>query len=294
IWQLYLSLSICTGIGAAIVTVANFRLLVQWFTKFRSTAFGINVSLCSLVAFILPYIMVPVNNNLGPAWTFRIIGLSILALQLVAFPLVKERKRASESPMKEIRDTLDLSLLKNLNFLVWTCIGPIQLYAFYITFTYVPSYATYIGLTDFQGGAIVSVLALTGVVGRILVGMAGDRIGNLNTFTVCMAISAFSVLVIWTFAYTFATMILFAVVQGFVGGTYFSLSTPITAVVVGIEKFPGAMGIRCIALSLIVFGPFLANYLKSMRIFIGASYAVCALLTLFLKFRLDKRPWAKI
>ena len=75
---------------------------------------------------------------------YRVLALMILTTGLIAYPVVKERRvdipetTIRGSNHRLIRDTLDFTLLKNLNFVIWITIGPIYLFAMYITLTFIP------------------------------------------------------------------------------------------------------------------------------------------------------------
>ncbi|KAI9485099.1 hypothetical protein BDB00DRAFT_942702 [Zychaea mexicana] len=65
IWQMLLSLGVCTGLGVSIMYGVALRCLPQWFVKKRATAFGIQASCNPFAGLILPFIIIPVNNTLG-------------------------------------------------------------------------------------------------------------------------------------------------------------------------------------------------------------------------------------
>ena len=75
---------------------------------------------------------------------YRVLALIILTTGLIAYPVVKDRRvympettiRGSKCHL--IQDMLDFTLLKNLNFVIWITIGPIYLFAMYITLTFIP------------------------------------------------------------------------------------------------------------------------------------------------------------
>ena len=72
------------------------------------------------------------------------LALLIFMTGIAAYPVVKERSvedsRATMGRSKSnlIRDTLDFNLLKNPSFVIWITIGPIYLFAMYITLTFIP------------------------------------------------------------------------------------------------------------------------------------------------------------
>ncbi|KAI9467718.1 major facilitator superfamily domain-containing protein [Zychaea mexicana] len=311
VWQLYFSYSLCTGIGCAILFWASYRILPQWFVKYRSTAFGVQTSMFPLVGLVLPFAMIKINNSLGPSWTFRIMGLVFLTLGILAFPLIKERQPPeqhqkktdkSKNRLKRITEIIDVSLFKNVNLMIWIAAGPLQVYATYIITTFLPAYATSIGLSDVQGAAVVATLSGTGLIGRLANGFLADKFGNLNTFIVCMVIASLTVYLNWMFAHSFATLVVFAVLNGLVYGCYVVTKPAIIIAIVGMEKYPAAIALQMLTLVVSVFGSLAAGYIESVnhnsssgkepyfycKIIAGSGYVGCCILALILKLRMKQ------
>ncbi|KAI8141354.1 major facilitator superfamily domain-containing protein [Fennellomyces sp. T-0311] len=301
IWQLYLAVSLCTGCGVACFSTVGLRILPQWFEKRRSTAFGIQAGIYAITALVVPFIIIAINNKLGAHWTFRILGFVFLVINVSSIVLIKERVIPSLPKKKPALHFM--RIFRNLSIMMWIAVGPIQIYASYTTFVFLPSYSTFIGLSEVQGGATVAILSATGAVGRIVTGLIGDKFGNLNTYIVCMIVATISVLVIWVFAHSFATLIVFALVNGLVYGSYLTLAAPVAINIVGMEDYPAAVSINMLAFGLSVFGPLLASYMEShsqqepflyCKIIAGVGYGACALISIILKFRLSRSVRTKV
>ncbi|KAI9488748.1 major facilitator superfamily domain-containing protein [Zychaea mexicana] len=303
IWQLYLSVSVCTGLGIACFSTVGLRILPQWFVKYRATAFGVQASTFAIFALIVPHIMVAINNALGAPWTYRVLGFISFALILSSVVLIRERVQSPPVSVKKQFVSL-VPILKDLNMMIWVVVGPIQMYASYTVFVFIPSYATFIGLTETQGAATISALSAAGIVGRIAAGICGDKLGHLNTYIMCMIICTISIFAIWMFANNFGVLLLFAVVNGLVYGSYFTLAAPVAISILGsMEKYPAALSINMLAFIFFVLGPLIASVVEAndtqhpflyCKIIAGVGYAACALLSLFLKFRLKRNFLANI
>lgn len=63
----------------------------------------------------------------------------------------------------------------------------------------------------------------------MLYSFVADRIGPINTDIIYLTLACLANFLIWTFAYTYGTLIAFAAVFGLVCGSYFTL---------GITTFP--------------------------------------------------------
>ncbi|KAI8139904.1 major facilitator superfamily domain-containing protein [Fennellomyces sp. T-0311] len=303
IWQLYLTFSLCTSLGVAFNLAVAYRLIPQWFVKYRSTVSGIYSAAIPFSGLVFPVIITKLNNSLGPSWTYRILGLIYFALASIACPLVTERDPSLNKHQK-IRDVFDFSVLRNVNMVLWIFVGPIQAYAAYITFTFLPSYATSIGLPDYQGALLITIISAGQLIGSIIIGAAADKFGDINAYVICITIASASVLLQWMFAHSFAALVSFAVVHGLVYGCYFSVTMSLCIAFVGMKKYPSALSFRVLIYIISIFGPMVASYLETIntsgepyfysRIVAGSGYAVCAVLGLIIKFRMNHKPLAKV
>ncbi|KAI8149044.1 major facilitator superfamily domain-containing protein [Fennellomyces sp. T-0311] len=302
IWQLYLAISVCTGLGTSCFSAMGLRILPQWFVKRRSTAFGVQACTYAITQLITPFVMVAINNALGPSWTLRILGFIFFAITITATLFIRER--VGPSPAGAQKPKLNFAaIFKNLNMMIWVVVGPIQLYAAYTTFVFLPSYGTYIGLTDVQGGSLIAIISAIGIVGRIAAGVLGDRYGNLNTYIICMVFATISELVIWVFAFNYGMLIFFVLVNGLVYGSYLTLAAPVAINIVGMENYPAAVSVNMLAFILAIFGPLLAGYVESQnhehpflycKVIAGVGFGACVILSSILRFRLNRNFIAKV
>ncbi|KAI7857756.1 major facilitator superfamily domain-containing protein [Circinella umbellata] len=306
IWHLYLSLSICCGIGLAILCVIALLVLPGWFSKRLSTAIGVHHAAFRITSIVFPFLMVRINNTLGVKWTYGILGIIGFVSTIITFPFIKERDPGDRiKKLERVRNEgiVDWNILKNVNMLLWIFVGPIQLIAGYISFIFIPSYATYIGLSDVDGAAVIAILSSVGFVTTVVSGILADKFGNINIFIISMVIASISIFAIWMFAYSFTTLVLFAIVNGAVNGIYYIVSAPVTFCIIGADKYPSALGLKMVPFLLALAGPTIANYLDSsnshepflyVKMMAGAGFVISALLSLILKFRMEKNPFAKV
>ncbi len=96
------------------------------------------------------------------------------------------------------------------------------------------NYATDLGTAALVAATLVSVVGLSGVAGRILMGVASDRVGNLNTLILAAAGIALSL--IWlTFARELWMFYLFAAVFGFNFGAEVPQQTALVSKLFGLR-----------------------------------------------------------
>lgn len=302
IWHLYLTQGILFGIGASCMYVTVMAVTPQWFTKNRGIALGIVAGGSGIGGLIVPFIMTPLNRHFGHGWTYRIMGFICLVCDIIACIFVKERVPGSKKG-KKFSQILQFDVLKNTDFVIFAIGSDIGLFGYFVPFFFIPAYATHLGLTDSQGASIVSVCSAMNFIGRLVAGLLADRIGRLNANIIFLLITAVSSLLIWTFAFTYATMMGFGIVFGFACGSYFALMSPISAGILGMEKFPSGLSLLLVFNLIPVFGSNIASAIESgvnstpfltYKLFTGVSYLAGALILIYLKIKMNKNPFAKI
>ncbi|KAG1302008.1 hypothetical protein G6F64_011304 [Rhizopus arrhizus] len=302
IWHLYLSQGILFGLGASCVYMAMMGVAPQWFNRRRGLALGMVASGSGIGGLVIPNIMNSINSSLGPGWTYRVLGFICLFCDVLACILVRARNPAPKT-RKRLSQMIDLSVLKNADYLLF-CIGSnIGLFGYFVPYFFLPSYATHIGLSDSQGSSTVTVSAAGNFVGRIMIGFLADRIGKINSNLIFTVITSLSSLLIWTFANSYGSLMAFSAVFGLTSGAYFAQISPITASILGMEKFPSGLSLLLLTNVVPVFGPNIASAIESgvnstpyfsYKMFTGVAYLVGAVFILILRLRLSRDIFAKV
>ncbi|KAI8147417.1 major facilitator superfamily domain-containing protein [Fennellomyces sp. T-0311] len=317
IWHLYLTQGVLFGSGASFMYVAAMSVPAQWFNRRRGLGLGLVSSGSGVGGLVLPFVMTALNNKLGAAWTYRIMGFLVLGMNVFTCLLVKEKyprhkkyKANDESGEKQptphqptLREIFNWNVLKDINYLLWVIGSMIALMGFFVPFFFLPSYARYLGLSSANGTALIAVMSAGNCVGRVAVGYIGDRIGRLNADIVFTFISGISALTIWVFANNYGTLMAFAAVFGLVCSSYVALLSPITATILGIDRFPTGLSILLLSNMVSVFGPSIASAIESRidaepyltyKVFTGVTYIVGGFILIALKLRMTRSLTAKI
>ncbi|KAG1146190.1 hypothetical protein G6F38_005101 [Rhizopus arrhizus] len=168
VWHLYLTQGVLFGIGASCMYVTVMAVTPQWFTRNRGIALGIVAGGSGMGGLVIPLIYTSINQRLGSGWTYRIMGFICLACDVLACVFVKEREKKRER--KRLREIVQLDVLKNFNFLLFSVGSDIALLGYFVPLFFVPSYASYLGLSESQGSSLVSVASAMNFVGRLAAG----------------------------------------------------------------------------------------------------------------------------
>ncbi|GAN09958.1 conserved hypothetical protein [Mucor ambiguus] len=303
IWHLYLTQGIVFGIGSACIYVCIMSCSPQWFSKRRGLALGIIASGSGIGGLIIPFVMTPINRSLGHAWTYRILGFICLVCNIIACLTVKARTLIDGTNRKKLSHIINFSVLKNTDFVIFLIASNIGLFGYFIPYFFLPSYATFLGLSDAQGSALVAVAAACNFVGRIITGFLADRIGKINTnmmFTLATSLSCF---LIWTFASSYGSLMAFSCVFGLTSGSFFALLSPITAYLLGMDQFLSGLSLLLFSNIIPIFGPNIASAIEvgvdatpffSYKMFAGVSYLVAAIMLIILKLKLDRNVFARV
>jgi MFS family permease len=116
-------------------------------------------------------------------------------------------------------------------------------------------------------------------------------------------ITSVSCLFIWTFAYTYETLMGFSVVFGFCSGSYFALISPITTHLVGLDKFLSTVSIIRLTNVVPLFSPNIVSAIEgslnsepyfSYKMFAGVANLVATIVLFVFKMRINRNFFAKV
>ncbi|KAI8636676.1 major facilitator superfamily domain-containing protein [Parasitella parasitica] len=223
VWQLYITQSVMHGMGAALLYIVSMSISPQWFVKRRGFAMGVMVSGSGIGGLIMPFVMTMLNETLGGAWCYRVLGIITFVVSLIATILLREKPGMPNAKKTQLKDIINLSICKDRKFIIWCIAGNLSMLSYFVPAFFLPSHATKIGLSPSQGSMLVAVFSAVNVLGRIISGYLGDHIGVVNVDIMFLFTCGLSSLFIWTFANSFAMLMIFILIYGFMSGAVFSL-----------------------------------------------------------------------
>ncbi|KAI9278391.1 major facilitator superfamily domain-containing protein [Phascolomyces articulosus] len=304
IWHLYMTQGILFGTGASLLFITAMSVPPQWFHHRRGLSLGLVSSGTGVGGLVLPFVMTQLNNVLGATWTYRIWGLVCVGANVISCILIREKNQRWKSSSKQrLGEIFDLSIVRDMNYVIWLIGSVIAYSGFLIPYFFLPSYVTHLGMSSTDASVFMAALSVSNIIGRISVGFIGDHIGRLNAHLIFTMISGLSSLLIWTFAYSYMSIMAFSLVFGFCCSSYIALLSPITVSILGMRKFPTGLSLLLLANVLSICSISLASGLESAigaepymvyKMFTGTTYVIGGFFLLALKIKLTHGLITKI
>ncbi|KAG0357075.1 major facilitator superfamily domain-containing protein [Gamsiella multidivaricata] len=235
LWHLYLTQGVMFGIGVSLLNLAATAIPPLWYDKHRGMAMGICFCGAGIGGLAFGFIIPALINAVGIYWTLRIYAIFHFVCTAFASLVMRAPRQLAGPPIDTRKDTINLGILKDPGFMLWFFSAALFGFAYIIPFTYVPSYAKdIVGLDpNIQGGQLLSIMSAANAVGRIVIGVCGDRLGAIRVAAfsfIAAGVSCF----IWMFAHSYGALVGFSIMYGFFSGAFFTLVASITANIVGL------------------------------------------------------------
>uniref|UniRef100_A0A8H7NE26 Major facilitator superfamily (MFS) profile domain-containing protein n=1 Tax=Bionectria ochroleuca TaxID=29856 RepID=A0A8H7NE26_BIOOC len=225
VWQ-----GLIFGMGLGLTSLPPQQLLPQWFDKRLSLAQGIATTGSGIGGLIFSNTTRAALATMGVKYTLIMNGC-ISAVVLVPCLVLLKGRTAVNVRVEPLQVKW---FVHSTFFWVWTW-GFFAAMAYFIAIYSLAPYATDgIGLSQTQGAALQSILAGGQIIGRPLIGLALDKGGRFNMTIIANIVAGLSCVAIWMPARSFAALVPYAILQGVVGGTVFSVVVPVTTSAVGV------------------------------------------------------------
>jgi MFS family permease len=190
LWQFYVVLGLLAGLGMAAVYLVPVTTVSRWFVEQRGLALGILFSGLNLAYLTGPLLSAYLIQGLGWRATYAVLGATVLAIAVPASLLARYPPGGSVEARGDrpaapggltVRESLgDVRLW--LFTLAWLLHG---VSAMMIAVHLVP-YVKDRGVTLESASLALTIYGTGNIVGRILFGVAADRLGTRRTFRLCM------------------------------------------------------------------------------------------------------------
>ncbi|KAF9435396.1 hypothetical protein BGZ76_006383 [Entomortierella beljakovae] len=237
VWQIYLTQGIIFGIGASFLNLAATAIPPLWYEKHRGLAMGVCFCGAGVGGLALGFIIPALINKVDIWWTLRIYALMFFVMTAFSAIVMRAPRQLSGPPVPVKKNVLHVTMMKSPRFLLWFASALMFGFAYVIPFTFVPSFAgDVIGLDpNVEGGHLLSIMSGANIVGRIVIGFVGDRLGAYPVALFSFIVAPLSC-ILWMFSTTKGMLIGFTIIYGFFSGAWFTLVASITSQLVDLEN----------------------------------------------------------
>ena len=281
IWHLFLTQGILFGLGMGFIFVPSVAIVPQWFTTRRSLANGVAAAGSGLGGLVYSLASGAMIESLGVQWAYRILGIIVFVVNVICTILIKDRNKIIGSRQAPF----DTALFKRTEYILLLGYGWFSMLGYVVLIFSLANYANSIGLSSSHASLASAIFNLGQGLGRPFIGYFSDRTGRINMACLTTFMAATFVFAIWVPAKNLGVLLLFTVVGGAVGGTYWATVAPVTAEVVGLRDVPAALNLTWLIIALpcafsepialeIVAG---TNKYIGAQIFTGFMYIVAGL-----------------
>ncbi|KAJ3728084.1 major facilitator superfamily domain-containing protein [Lentinula guzmanii] len=219
---LFVTNGIIVGLGTSMSFMLCSTLPSQYFKQKRGLANGAVFSAAGIGGAILSVVQSALISRLGVAWTFRIIGAAIIALTFPACCFLKDRLRRSTA-------TIEWSLFLDPRFVMLALGSAIGTFPLLVPPFFLPLYTNSLGLAASAGSILLAVFNVSSAIGRVSFGALCDICGPITSLSLALILSALSLLAIWPVSNSLAPLMVFAILNGFGNGGFFSTIPSVVA-----------------------------------------------------------------
>ena len=237
-WQLYFFYGVLAAIGFSTHDIVTLSTVARWFSDKRSLMSGIVKSGAGAGQFVIPILL----TTFLTIWDWRIAclvfgAISTLVLTAVAQFLTRNPPPTDKQPelgtlsasefgysLRQAVRTANFWILCISQFLVFFCLMVVMIH--------VAPHARDLGFDAIRAAQVLSTIGAASILGRIIMGGTGDRLGGKHSLTIAYVILSLSL--IWLlFIREPWVLFLFAPVYGFAHGAFFTLISPTVAELFG-------------------------------------------------------------
>ncbi|CAD5112503.1 DgyrCDS1718 [Dimorphilus gyrociliatus] len=251
---LFISLGLAAGFSYGALSFCAEVSVAGWFMKSKSLA----IAMCSLGTSIGVFIWTPLTNMMVHAYGWRSTLLLLAGVHLNGCVLAMIIRKPPVDDNKDENDIserfcvlFDKNLWTNVPFCL-LCFALLGLYAGHMqVFFMLPTRADVTGLGTQSGTYVVSSIALSSGLCRLLVGYLGDRVWFNRFLAFSLSIAVGGLLTILSVLFqSFPMLITYGVLFGIVSSFYVAYTFTMITDVVKPKEIPGAAGLAMIFIGL--------------------------------------------
>ena len=237
-WQLYFFYGVLAAIGFSTHDIVTLSTVARWFTDKRSLMSGIVKSGAGAGQFVIPILL----TTFLTIWDWRIAclvfgAISTLALTAVAQFLTRNPPTTDKQPELGTSSTAETGYslrqaVRTVNFWILCISQFLVFFCLMVVMIHVAPHARDLGFDAIRAAQVLSTIGAASILGRIIMGGTGDRLGGKHSLAIAYVILSLSL--IWLlFIREPWVLFAFAPVYGFTHGAFFTLISPTVAELFG-------------------------------------------------------------
>ena len=256
LWVGYLGYGLGVGVAVACGYVPMVAVVSGWFARRRALAVGVAVAGIGVGTLAGAPLAASLIAEYGWRRAHLLLALGGSVLLVVAAVAARRPPRSVGEEPWALRDVVRTREFRAMY--VATVLASIALF---VPFVYLPTAAVANGVSSVAAAALIGVIGVASVVGRLAIGALADRVGRVRTFQASFAVLAASFL-IWLVGGSWPWLSAFAVVLGTGYGGWIALQPTVLAQLFGTRGLGGLVGLVYTAAGVgALIGPPLAGVL---------------------------------
>jgi MFS family permease len=242
LWLGYLTYGAGVGIAVACGYVPLVAAVGGWFVRRRAIALAVAVAGIGVGTLLGAPLAAALIEAIGWRSTHVVFGVTGAALLVGCAAAVRRPPRAVDGePAPPLR-----ALARTVPFRSMYAATLLAAFALFVPVVHLPAYAASTGASPVAGAALVGIIGVASVVGRIALGAIADRFGRVRTFQASFAVLA-AAFALWlghiVVGGPFAVLVAFAVVLGVGYGGWIALQPAVIADAFGVRGLGWVVGL---------------------------------------------------
>lgn len=237
LWIGLLTYGLGVGIGVACAYVPMVAVVGGWFERRRTLAIGIAVTGIGLGTFTVAPLAAVLIGELGWRETHLVLGVAGAAVLLVCAAVVARPPVQTGPAALTVGEAVRNRDYRRL-YLAMGLMGV----ALFVPFVHLPGYAVRAGVDEVAAAALVGVIGVASVVGRLVLGAVAARTGPTRALQGCFLAMGAS-FALWGVGGGYGVLVAFAVVLGVGYGGFVAIGPAVVADRFGTTRLGGLLGV---------------------------------------------------
>jgi len=290
VWQLYLFYGVIVAVGMSGFTVPMLSTVTRWFTTRRGLMTGITTAGPAVGIAVVPPLASWLISLYGWRTSYIIIGAVTLVLIILLAQLLRrapgqmgllpygENETEQKTTGLEVTGFSLRQVISLKQFWVLCLISFGNFFNINVVMVHIVIHATDLGITPTIAATLLSVTAAISIMGRIMMGVVADRIGNRLTLVIGFGLVVIAFL--WLLAAEeLWALYLFAVLFGVGGWTLAPVMSPMVAELFGIRSHGAIYGVTNFVSNIGgALGAILAGYIFDVMNSYNLAFLICAII----------------